>query len=110
MLAPPAASSPLSDLSITWLTTGRKRKYKYEISRFSSKRQLHPSEIWSVALRTVASTKDKVERDRKDMNKRAIKTLVMAAAISSPLAIALPPIKTGPYASNPTLRAITAWV
>jgi len=61
------------------------------------------SALWQV-------TKDKVERDRKDMNKRAIKTLVMAAAISSPLAIALPPIKTGPYASNPTLRAITAWV
>ena len=35
------------------------------------------------------------------MNKIAIKTLVMAAAISSALAIA-PPIKTGPYASNLT--------
>jgi hypothetical protein len=49
----------------------------------------------------VASTKDKVERDRKDMNQIAIRMLVMAAAISPALAIS-PPITTGPYVSNLT--------
>src|SRR6266699_3794602 len=88
----PGFFPPLSGLSITGLTTERKRKYKYE-SATRSKRQLHPSEIWSTALRAAASTKDKV-RDTKDMKKIVITTLVMAAGISSALAIS-PPFKTG---------------
>jgi hypothetical protein len=55
----PVASSPLSDLSITGLTTGRKREYKYESTGSAQNHSSIPQKFGQLpsALRQVRKTK-----------------------------------------------------
>ena len=56
---PPVASFPLSDLSITGLTTGRKRKYEYESADSAQNDSFIPGKFGPLlsALRQVRKTK-----------------------------------------------------
>jgi hypothetical protein len=56
---PPVASSALSDLSITGLTTGRKRKYKYESADSAQNDSFIPQKFGQSlsVLRQVRTTK-----------------------------------------------------